>query len=78
MPWERKSKNKKKVKHHTTPGRKKLLKAKEQGNKEIKEKILALFPELNLPQIQDTLNAGIDVTIHKDISAKALMDILKY
>ena len=67
------------MKKETVKYNRKLKKAKEQGRQaalsEIREAILKLIPITQ--QVIDVTNAGMDVTIHADISSKELLNILK-
>lgn len=78
----------KKKKTYTVKGHKQIQREKEQVRKaaqeelaiitgNIKHKILDLFPELLLDQVQAALSAGLDVELNTKVSAKALMDIIR-
>lgn len=77
-----------KKKTYTVKGHRQIQREKEQVHKaaqeelaiitgNIKSKILDLFPELLIEQVQVALSAGLDVEINTKVSAKALMDIIR-
>lgn len=77
-----------KKKTYTVKGHRQIQREKEQVRKvaqeelaiitgNIKSKILDLFPELLIEQVQVALSAGLDVEINTKVSAKALMDIIR-
>ena len=77
-----------KKKTYTVKGHRQIQREKEQVHKaaqeelaiitgNIKSKILDLFPELLIEQVQVALSAGFDVEINTKVSAQALMDIIR-
>lgn len=77
-----------KKKTYTVKGHRQIQREKEQVRKvaqeelaiitgNLKSKILDLFPELLVEQVQAALSAGLDVEINTKVSAKALMDIIR-
>lgn len=77
-----------KKKTYTVKGHRQIQREKEQVRKvaqeelaiitgNLKSKILDLFPELLVEQVQVALSAGLDVEINTKVSAKALMDIIR-
>lgn len=77
-----------KKKTYTVKGHRQIQREKEQVRKvaqeelaiitgNLKSKILDLFPELLIEQVQVALSAGLDVEINTKVSAKALMDIIR-
>lgn len=77
-----------KKKTYTVKGHRQIQREKEQVHKaaqeelaiitgNIKSKILDLFPELLIEQVQVALSAGLDVEINTKVSAQALMDIIR-
>ena len=77
-----------KKKTYTVKGHRQIQREKEQVHKaaqeelaiitgNIKSKILDLFPELLVEQVQVALSAGLDVEINTKVSAQALMDIIR-
>jgi hypothetical protein len=77
-----------KKKTYTVKGHRQIQREKEQLRKvaqeelaiitgNIKSKILDLFPELLVDQVQAALSAGLDVELNTKVSAQALMEILR-
>lgn len=77
-----------KKKTYTVKGHRQIQREKEQVHKaaqeelairtgNIKSKILDLFPELLIEQVQVALSAGLDVELNTKVSAQALMDIIR-
>ena len=77
-----------KKKTYTVKGHRQIQRDKEQVHKaaqeelairtgNIKSKILDLFPELLIEQVQVALSAGLDVELNTKVSAQALMDIIR-
>lgn len=77
-----------KKKTYTVKGHRQIQREKEQVRKvaqeelaiitgNLKSKILDLFPELLVEQVQAALSAGLDVELNTKVSAQALMDIIR-